>query len=160
MTKRGVMQAPRSCCTMDPHTPVGGKLRRVFLLGLCPVGSLRHSMWPYCVFLYYAYVQLGHVMRMRSPAYCRVQRIGRRGTIVVYLHIKKSTLTRCAESTLNPLMCAKTQVITLYTSLAAYSTLSSCMVNHKGAIAPLYIGMTRVRQHHSHTFEKSTFLWQ
>ena len=31
---------------------------------------------------------------------------------------------------------------------------------HKGAIAPLYIGMTRVGQHHSHTFGKSTFPWQ
>ena len=31
---------------------------------------------------------------------------------------------------------------------------------HKGAIAPLYIGMARVGQHHSHTFEKSMFPWQ
>ena len=93
---RGVMQAPRSHCTLDPHTPVGGKLQRVFLPGLCPVGSLRHSTWPYHVIVYYTYIQLGHVTHMGSPAYCRAQRIGRCGTIVVYLHIKKSTLIRRA----------------------------------------------------------------
>ena len=32
--------------------------------------------------------------------------------------------------------------------------------NHKGAIAPLYIGMVRVGQHRSHTFRKSVFPWQ
>ena len=31
---------------------------------------------------------------------------------------------------------------------------------HKGAIAPLYIGMAWVGQHRSHTFGKSTFPWQ
>ena len=31
---------------------------------------------------------------------------------------------------------------------------------HKGAIAPLYIGMARVGQHRSHTFAKSAFPWQ
>ena len=36
----------------------------------------------------------------------------------------------------------------------------SALLYHKGAIAPLYIGMTRVGQHRSHTFGKSTFPWQ
>ena len=34
------------------------------------------------------------------------------------------------------------------------------MVYHKGAIAPLYIGIVVVGQHRSHTFGKSAFLWQ
>ena len=31
---------------------------------------------------------------------------------------------------------------------------------HKGALAPLYIGIVVVGQHRSHTFGKSAFLWQ
>ena len=38
--------------------------------------------------------------------------------------------------------------------------LKSYFVYHKGAIAPLYIGMAQVGQHRSHTFGKSTFPWQ
>ena len=33
-------------------------------------------------------------------------------------------------------------------------------VYHKGAIAPLYIGIVVVGQHRSHTFGKSAFPWQ
>ena len=33
-------------------------------------------------------------------------------------------------------------------------------VYHKGALAPLYIGIVVVGQHRSHTFGKSAFPWQ
>ena len=33
-------------------------------------------------------------------------------------------------------------------------------IYHKGAIAPLYIGIVVVGQHRSHTFAKSAFPWQ
>ena len=40
----------------------------------------------------------------------------------------------------------------------AFISLAKCYkVYHKGAIAPLYIGMVRVGQHRSHTFGKPRF---
>ena len=41
-----------------------------------------------------------------------------------------------------------------------YNIIQHFLHNHKGAIAPLYIGIVVVGQHRSHTFAKSAFPWQ
>ena len=79
--------------------------------------------------------------------------------IIRVIHVGIHQFTKFHLTTPSRAKCIARGCLLLFYKNYMYIVYYNVYHDHKGAIAPLYIGMVRVGQHRSHTLGKSAFPW-